>query len=193
MLARNSSEIQFARTGTVGSASAAGVVTALPVAMASSKTASFPAISRDALRDPVRRVNQVVMGESFGQLAALRVPQPDPVADAEPVGRRAGHRRLHLTRTLDLGQLQPRGPERRGQPVRRPAAGGDVAAAEQGGYPRRRAAAPPAARTAARAAGGTSVVVASIGIAGIRRNSFPLARVLAVTLHSVRSSKRSRS
>src|SRR5215831_4928434 len=136
MLARNSSEIQLFRTGTVGSASAAGMVTSLPVAMASSKAASFPAIGRDALRDPVRRVNQVVMGESFGKLAALRVPQPDPVTDAEPVGRRAGHRRLHLTRPLDLGQPEPRGPERRRQPVGRPAARGDVAAAEQGGYPR---------------------------------------------------------
>src|SRR5579872_5852060 len=138
MLARNSSDTQLARTGTVGSASAAGVLTSWSVVMALSKTASFPPISRDTLGGPGSIVNQVVVGEPFGQLAALGVPQPDPVADAEPVGGRAGHGSLHLTCTLDLGQLQSRGPERRGQPVRRPGAGGDVPAAEQGGYPRRR-------------------------------------------------------
>src|SRR5487761_943437 len=88
----------------------------LPAAMASSIVASwscrdvrlgrlsealpFAAVCRNALRHLVRRVDQVVLGEPLGQLAALRVPQPDPVADAESVRRRAGHRGLHFPRAL---------------------------------------------------------------------------------------------
>ena len=51
----------------------------------------------------------MVLGEPFGKLAALRVPQPDPVADAEPVRRRADHRGLHFARTLDRVSRSPAG------------------------------------------------------------------------------------
>ena len=52
-------------------------------------------------------LDQVVIGEPLGELARLRVPQPDPVAEPQPGGRRAQHRGLHLTGALGSGELQP--------------------------------------------------------------------------------------
>src|SRR5690242_11053612 len=120
MLARNSSEIQPARTGTAGSARAAGSVVSWPAAMASSKAVPFPAIGGNAHRSPVFLIDQVIFREPLGKFAGLGVPEPDAVADGEPVRRVARHRGLHLARSLDLGQLQPGGPERLWQPVRCP-------------------------------------------------------------------------
>src|SRR4029077_15935869 len=102
MLARKSSVIQLARTGSVGSASAAGCVCGL-AATTSSKALSFPAIGRhDSRHGGV--LDHVVFGHALGEFAALGVPQPDPVADAEAVRRDAEHRRLHLAGALDARQ-----------------------------------------------------------------------------------------
>src|SRR5215469_1278045 len=103
MLARNSSVIQRRLTGSVGSASAAGRDVCWPAATASSKALSFPAVGRHASRAGRTGLDHVVLGEALGELAALGVPQPDPVADPERVRRDAYHRRLDLARALDAG------------------------------------------------------------------------------------------
>src|ERR1700744_4313542 len=105
MLARKSSTIQLARTGSVGSASAAGCVCRL-AATASSKALSFPAIGRHASRHG-RVLGQVEFGQALGEFAALCLPKPDPVADAEAVGRAAEPRRLDLAGALDARQPEP--------------------------------------------------------------------------------------
>src|ERR1700759_2054546 len=96
MLARKSSTVQLRVTGTVGSASAAGSVLA--------KALAFAAVGGHA-RHALLLIDEVVPGEPLGQLAALRVPQPDPVADGELVRRRAVDRGLHLAGALDAVQL----------------------------------------------------------------------------------------
>src|ERR1700721_7466 len=83
-----------------------------------SKALSVPPIGGNADGFLLIRAYQVVAGETLGQLAALGVPHPDPVADPEPVRGRAEHRGLHLAGALGLGQPQPGRPERRRQPVR---------------------------------------------------------------------------
>src|ERR1700722_8974867 len=53
------------------------------------------------------RVYQMVVGEPLGQLAALGVPHPDPVADPEPVRARAEPRGRHLAGPPGLGRATP--------------------------------------------------------------------------------------
>src|SRR6516162_2188851 len=121
MLAPNSSVIQLALTGTVGSARADGseVEVCGPAAMASSKALSFPAVGGHGRRVCRIRADQMVFGEALGEFPGLGVPQPDPVAEAKLVRRGPQHRCLDLSGALGARQAQARGPERFGQPVRR--------------------------------------------------------------------------
>ena len=148
MLARNSSVIQLARTGTVGFGQGGGQRGFLARRDGLIQSTVLPrgrsARSRAIAVVPSIRWYSVSRSASSPPLAC-RSQTRSPMR--EPVGRRAEHRRLHLAGALDLGQPQPGGPERRRQPVRCPGARGDVAAAEQGGHPAARAGAPPAART----------------------------------------------
>jgi len=53
----------------------------------------------------------VQLVEPLAQLAGLGVPQPDPVADPEPVGGTAPQRCLDLAGALGPQQSQPGGPD----------------------------------------------------------------------------------
>ena len=79
-------------------------------------------------------VDQVQLVEPLAQLAGLRVPEPDPVADPQVVGGRAEHGRLHLAGALGAVERQPGRQVRAGQAARVARPRGDVAAAEHGDH-----------------------------------------------------------
>src|ERR1700676_2275997 len=157
--ARNSSVIQRARTGSTGSASAAGSSAPAPtvswlstswlstsaihvLAIHVGYPGGWPSALAEALGlAPVGRhrgdlavaIEYLILTETLGELAGLGVPQPDPVSGCQRPGRGSAHRRLDLPGALDAGQAEPGGQVRPGQPVRGPGARGHVAAGEQRG------------------------------------------------------------
>src|SRR3954453_11822843 len=68
--------------------------------------ASFATISGRGVDHSLSR-NQVEHVRVLAELARLRMPEPDPVADAEVRGRVADQRSLHLAGPLLLDQAEP--------------------------------------------------------------------------------------
>src|SRR5258708_39660836 len=93
---------------------------------------ALAAVGRDYPRLRGVRLDRVVVGEPLGQLAGLRVPHPDPVADGEPVRPSPADRRLYLAGALGSGQPHSRRARRHRQPVRCPRSRREVPAAVQG-------------------------------------------------------------
>src|SRR3954468_3353549 len=96
---------------------------------------SFATIGRH-LRDDLAAAQEVDLVEALEQLARLRVPEPDAVADAQPA--RTEQRRLHLARALGAIELQTRGEPRARKPVAPGRPRGWIAAAQHGDHPRPR-------------------------------------------------------
>ena len=96
--------------------------------LVSAKALPFPTIGRGPPRRPRSPCDERQLGEALGQLARLGVPEPYPIAEREPVGRRALEGRLHLAGPLraESAQALLASGLRHARPARR--TGGDVAA-----------------------------------------------------------------